>query len=61
MISKAIYSGVYKIILAETDNMIREKMLNYMAELFEDASDLWTSAKAARAMLLCEMERGMVT
>ena len=41
--------------------MIREKLLNYMAELFEDDPDFWTSVKAARAMVLCEMERGMVT
>ena len=36
-------------------------MLSYMSDLFEDATDFsWPSTKATHAMLLCEMERGMV-
>ena len=41
---------------------IRERMLNYMSDLFKDATDFsWTSVKTAHAMLLCKMERSTVT
>ena len=37
-------------------------MLWYLNDLMEDATDfLWGSAKAAHAVLLCEIERGSVT
>ena len=37
-------------------------MLDYMAELMEDAHDFsWTSAKASHALLLCRMKEGKVT
>ena len=51
--------GFSKNILEETDQKIPEKMLQYLSELMEDATDFaWASAKAAHAVLLCEMERG---
>ena len=37
----------------------RKKMLHYLGDLMEDATDFsWANAKAAHAVLLCEMERG---
>ena len=37
-------------------------MLWYLHDLMEDATDfIWGSAKAAHAVLLCEMERGKVS
>ena len=51
--------GFCKNILDESDNNIREKMIQYMGELMEDATDFsWQGAKAAHAVLLCEFERG---
>ena len=45
--------------LEETDHKIREKMIQYMGELMEDATDFsWQGAKGAYAVLLCEFERG---
>ena len=36
-------------------------MLQYLADLMEDASDFsWASAKASHAVLLCEMEQGSI-
>ena len=53
--------GFTKNILEESDEKIRQKMLSYMADLMEDASDFcWANAKASHAVLLCEMERGTV-
>ena len=47
-----------KNVLDEPDQGIREKMIQYMGELMEDATDfLWQGAKAAHAVLLCEFER----
>ena len=54
--------GFTRNILDERDNEIREHMLWYLNDLMEDATDFsWKSAKAAHAVLLCEMERGSVT
>ena len=51
--------GFCKNILDESDNNTREKMIQYMGELMEDATDFsWQGAKAAHAVLLCEFERG---
>ena len=51
--------GFWKNMLEETDHKIREKMIQYMGELMEDATDFsWQGAKAAHAVLLCEFERG---
>ena len=37
-------------------------MVAYLGDLMEDATDFsWQGAKAAHAVLLCEMERGTVT
>ena len=37
-------------------------MLVYLGELMEDTTDFsWQNAKAAHAVLLCDMERGSVT
>ena len=54
--------GFTRNILDERDNEIREHMLGYLNDLMEDATDFsWGSAKAARAVLLCEMEKGSVS
>ena len=54
--------GFCKNILDEKDEGKREKMVAYMADLMEDATDFsWTGAKAAHAVLCCELERGTVT
>ena len=51
--------GFCKNILDESNNSVREKMIQYMGELMEDATDFsWQGAKAAHAVLLCEFERG---
>ena len=51
--------GFSKNILDESDQKICEKMIQYLSELMEDTTDFsWASAKAAHAVLLCEMERG---
>ena len=53
--------GFIKNILDEGDNSIRESMLVHLADLMEDASDFsWPNAKAAHAVILCEMERGLL-
>ena len=53
--------GFAKNILEESEHDCREKMLHYLAELMEDANDFsWANAKASHAVLMCEMERGVV-
>ena len=53
--------GFAKNILEESDHDCREKMLSYLADLMEDANDFtWANAKASHAVLMCEMERGVV-
>ena len=53
--------GFTRNILNESDGKIRDQMLWYMSDLMEDATDFsWASAKAAHAVILCEMERGTV-
>ena len=53
--------GFCRNMLDEPDQGIREKMIQYMGELMEDATDFsWQGAKAAHAVLLCEFERGTV-
>ena len=40
----------------------REQMISYMSDLMEDATNFsWQGAKAAHAVLCCELERGTVT
>ena len=54
--------GFAKNILEEKDQNCHELMLQYMADLMEDTNDFtWSNAKAAHAVLLCEMERGVLT
>ena len=51
-----------KNVLEEKSEKIREKMLIYFADLMEDATDSsWSNAKAANAVILCEMEWGRLT
>ena len=54
--------GFCRNIVDEKDEVIREKMVTYMGDLMEDATDFaWQGAKAAHAVLLCEIERGVVS
>ena len=54
--------GFCQNILDEPSTKRRNVMVAYMGELMEDATDFsWQGAKAAHAVLLCEMERGKVT
>ena len=54
-------NGFCKNILDEPSVSRRDAMVSYMGDLMEDASDFsWQGAKAAHAVLLCEMERGKV-
>ena len=51
--------GFIKNVIDEPDSELREHMLLYLSELMEDANDFsWQNAKAAHAVLCCEMERG---
>ena len=53
--------GFTRNILDESDGKVSEQMLWYLNDLMEDATEFsWASAKAAHAVLLCEMERGTV-
>ena len=53
--------GFVRNILDEADGKCREHMLTYLSELMEDATDFtWSNAKASHAVLLCEMERGVL-
>ena len=54
--------GFTRNILDEKNVKRRMKMLSYMSDLMEDATDFsWQGAKAAHAVLLCEIERGTLT
>ena len=51
--------GFCRNILEENSSEKKYIMILYMADLMEDATDfLWQGAKAAHAVLLCDMERG---
>ena len=53
--------GFTKNVLEEKSAAHRDIMIAYLGDLMEDATDFsWQGAKAAHAILLCEMERGMV-
>ena len=46
-------------ILEEKSGSRKDLMISYLKDLMEDATDFsWQGAKAAHAVLLCEMERG---
>ena len=54
--------GFCRNILDEQEEGRREQMISYMADLMEDATDFsWQGAKAAHAVLCCELERGTVS
>ena len=53
--------GFCRNVIDEKDDNNKERMLSYMSDLMEDVSDFgWQGAKAAHAVLCCEMERGTV-
>ena len=50
-------SGFAQIVREESDNIVKNHMLEYLAELMEDSHDFgWQSAKGSHAVLLCRME-----
>ena len=52
--------GFCKNILEEKSSHRRDTMVSYLGDLMEDATDFtWQGAKAAHAVLMCEMERGL--
>ena len=54
--------GFCKNILEERSHERREAMVAYMSNLMEGATDfLWQCAKAAHAVMLCKMERGVLS
>ena len=53
--------GVCRNILEETSRDRKDIMVSYLADLIQNATDFtWQGAKAAHAVLMCEMERGTV-
>ena len=51
-----------KNIFEESDQKCRDRMLAYLGDIMEDATDFgWANAKASHAVMLCEMERGSLT
>ena len=51
--------GLCKNILEQHSSSRRDTMVSYLSGLMEDATDFsWQGAKAAHAVLLCEIERG---
>ena len=53
--------GFCRHILEESDGGRKDIMVSYLADLMEDTTDFsWQGAKAAHAVLMCEMERGSV-
>ena len=54
--------GFCRNILDKQDEGRHEQMISCMADLMEDATDFsWKGAKAAHAVLCCELERGTVS
>ena len=54
-------SGFATIIRDEANEQVRDKMLEYLADIMEDSHDFgWASAKASHAVLLCKMEEGKI-
>ena len=53
--------GFCKNIIEESFCERKHTMVSYLSDLMEDATDFsWQSAKAAHAVLLCEMEWGFL-
>ena len=49
-------------ILEEKSESTKDSMIAYLGDQMEDATDFsWQGAKAAHAVLLCNMERGSLT
>ena len=58
---KEFVQGFTKNILEQKDEKTRESMVRYLSELMEDATDFsWSNAKVEHAVLLCDMERGIL-
>ena len=54
--------GFCKNILEEKSESRKDSMISYLGDLIEDVTDFsWQGAKAAHAVLLCEMERGSLS
>ena len=54
-------AGFATIAREESDLDTKNAMLEYLADLMEDAHDFsWASAKGNHAMLLCQMEEGKI-
>ena len=55
-------AGFCRTMREETNQNLRDQMLNYRINLMDDANDFsWSAAKASHAVLLCHMEQGDVT
>ena len=50
--------GFCKNILEEKSSQRRNTMVSYLGDLMEETDFTWQGAKAAHAVLMCEMERG---
>ena len=54
--------GFCRNIMEGTSRECKDAMISYMSDLMEDATDFtWQGAKASHAVMLCEMERGVLT
>ena len=55
-------AGFCRTMREETNQNLKDHMLNYLIDLMDDANDFsWSAAKASHAVLLCRMEQGEVT
>ena len=55
-------AGFCRTMREETNQNLKDHMLNYLIDLMDDANDFsWGAAKASHAVLLCRMEQGEVT
>ena len=54
--------GFVQNIFDEKSQITKDQMLQYLTDIMADATDFsWQNAKAAHAVLLCDLERGAVT
>ena len=55
-------AGFCRTMREETNQNLKDHMLNYLIDLMDEANDFsWSAAKASHAVLLCRMEQGEVT
>ena len=55
-------AGFCRTMREETNQNLKDHMLNYLIDLMDDANDFsWGAAKASHVVLLCRMEQGEVT